>query len=399
MTDEIPSTGVGAIAINPQNRNSMLIGTGEGYFVGVSVRPGIGVFKSHDRGLTWEETFFQFQPAVGVSAFKILWHPTDTNIVYMAATNGVWKSQDAGQSWNISYGNGVAWQFIADDLVMDPTNPDVLYAAIENDGIYKTTNGGANWTRLNTGLPVASAVNFISLDMCRDVPSVLYASMTNSVNFNLEGLFKTDDGGAIWNKIENTPDCFCPPAPFNYACQGFYDNTVAVSPTDPDHILIGGITFWNSINGGQNWTQHDTYTCPTCPGLPPGTTFVDHHDIAFDPTNSDILYNFSDGGVAKSINGGTYWTPMNEGLKTAQFYAIASAKNEINMLSGGFQDHGLQATNLDFFPNQQWRKWGFLDGTGVEIDYMTGALYGTWLDGQIVKNPTGINTSATVFYQ
>lgn len=398
MSDEIPSTGVGAIAINPQNRNSMLMGTGEGYFVGVSVRPGIGVFKSYDRGLTWEETFFQFQPSAGVSAFKILWHPTDTNIVFMAATNGVWKSNDAGKSWNISYGNGVAWQFIADDLVMDPTAPDILYAAIENDGIYKTTNGGGNWDRLNNGLPPASAVNFISLDLCRDFPNVLYTSMANSVNFNLEGLFKTEDGGATWNKIVTTPDCFCPPPPFNYACQGFYDNTVAVSPTDPDHVLIGGITFWNSTNSGQNWTQHDTYSCPSCPGLPPGATFVDHHDIAFDPTNSDIIYNFSDGGVAKSTNSGTYWTPMNEGLITAQFYAITSAKTDPNILSGGFQDHGLQGTNLASFDNEQWKKWGFLDGTGVEIDHTNPfILYGTWLDGQIVKSSSGITTSGTVF--
>ncbi len=398
MSDEIPSTGVGAIAINPQNRNSMLMGTGEGYFVGVSVRPGIGVFKSHDRGLTWEETFFQFQQSVGVSAFKIIWHPVDTNIVFMAATNGVWKSNDAGQSWDLKYGNGTNWQFIADDLVMDTNNPDVLYTAIENDGIYKTTDGGDNWTRLNTGLPAAGSVNFISLDICRDFPNVLYTSMAKASDFSLEGLFKSEDNGATWTKLTQTPNAFCPPPPFNYACQGFYDNTVGVSPTDPNHVLIGGITFWNSIDGGANWTQHDTYVCPTCPGLPPGATFVDHHDIGFDPNNSDIIYNFSDGGVAKSINGGTYWTPMNEGLITAQFYAITSAKTNHNIWSGGFQDHGLQATNLASFADKQWKKWGFLDGTGVEIDHTNPfILYGTWLDGQILKNPSGINTAGTFF--
>jgi|GEM_PF-4163485 len=96
MSDQIPSTGIGAIATNPLDGNTLLIGTGEGYSLGSnSIRPGLGVFKSTDRGLTWLPTGFDYLQSAGVSAFKLIWSYADTNVVWLAATNGIWKSTDA----------------------------------------------------------------------------------------------------------------------------------------------------------------------------------------------------------------------------------------------------------------------------------------------------------------
>lgn len=392
-SDQIPSTGIGAIALNPANTNSMLIGTGEGYWVSNAIRPGIGAFKSYDGGETWNETSFSFAQSQGVSAFKIVWDYSDTTRVYMAATNGIWLSEDGGENWSVKMA-GV----IGDDLLQDPENPEILYAAIESNGIYKSTDSGENWDILSNGLPIGNSINFIHLAMCDSLPQILYASITDAVTLGLEGLYKTEDGGDSWTKIQNAPNAFCTPPALGFpACQGHYDNAVAVAPNDPNRIIFGGITFWASTDGGLSWQQNDRYTCLTCIDPPPGKTWVDQHDIGFSPHDPNLVYVFNDGGVAKSTDGGLFWTLKNSGLETAQFYAIASAMSDTTVLIGGMQDHGLQGTDSNY-PNRAWRVWGFLDGTDVEIDPNNEDIfYGVWADGQYLKTNTGVTPYDTYF--
>lgn len=398
MTDQVPSTGIGAIAVNLLNSNSLLIGTGEGYTLNSnSIRPGLGVFKSTDRGMTWQATSFDFLQSEGISAFKVVWSHTDTNIVWLAATNGIWKSTDAGMTWVLKKGDGSNQQTsICDDLVQHPNLPDILYAAIEADGIWKSADGGEIWVKHSNGLP-ASDMDFISLDLCRDQPEVLYASIASGQagGFNLRGLFRSDNGAGTWTKIQNAPDAFCPPG-VAYGCQGWFDNVVAVSPTDPDLVWLGGATLWRSENGGQSWTQHDRYICPNCTEPPPCRTYVDQHDFAFDPQNPQTLYVFNDGGVAKSTDGGNCWQHKNEGLITGQFYAIASGRSDPGTIVAGTQDHGLQGIKLSENTNLGWDRWGFLDGSDVEV-HGTNAniLYGGWIDGRYFRTNGSVHTLAT----
>src|SRR5690606_35707997 len=152
----------------------------------------------------------------------------------------------------------------------------------------------------------------------------LYTSIASgqATNFNLLGLYRSDNGGDSWEKIENAPEAFCPNGVT--FCQGWYDNIVAVSPADPDVVWLGGAILWRSINGGGYWTQHDYYACSNCPLPQNCRTYVDQHDFAFDPQNPQIVYAFNDGGVSKSAEGGACWEPKNEGLVTAQFFAVAA---------------------------------------------------------------------------
>jgi hypothetical protein len=397
MSDQIPSTGVGAVVVNPMNPNTLLIGTGEGYLPGSgSIRPGLGVFKSTDRGMNWQETGFDYQQSAGVSALKMVWSYADTNIVWLAATNGIWKSTDAGLNWSLKKGDGTNQQTaICDDLLQHPVNPDILFAAIEADGVWKSTNGGETWFKSSTGLP-ASDMDFISIDLCRDQPDVLYASIAAgpASNYASKGLYRSDNGGQFWAQVVNAPDPFCPPGAV--FCQGWYDNVVAVSPTDPDLVWFGGSMLWRSTNGGQNWTQHDRYICPNCTEPPACLTYVDQHDFAFDPQDPQTLYVFNDGGVAKSTDGGACWVHKNEGLVTAQLYAIAAGRSDPGTIVGGTQDHGLQGIKLSENTNLAWDRWGFLDGTDVEVHGANpNTLYGGWIDGRYFRTLNGVHSIST----
>lgn len=389
-SDAIPSTGVGGIAVNPLNPQSIIIGTGEGYTIGnFSVRPGIGAFISHDGGEHWKPTSFAYDRSDNISVFKVAWDATDTNRVYMATMNGLWVSDDAGNTWNLMFSGQTIAQ--ANDVIIDPSDSETLYAAFEADGIYKSENRGQQWVLLTNGLPAASNIDFINIDICRSQPQTLYASITESGTNALEGLYRTDNGGNIWTEITSAPNAFCPP--LNYGCQGWYDNAVGVSPHDPDYVVFGGITLWKTENGGQQWTQHDRYVCATCYEPPSCRTFVDHHDITFHPTDSNTIYTFHDGGVARSEDGGDCWENLNEGLITAQFYALASAATDTNVVIGGMQDHGLQGVDLGESSFDLWDKWGFLDGADVEINPLNrDVLYGSWIDGSIWKSSGGVHS-------
>lgn len=188
--DQIPSVGVGAIAINGQNTKSMLIGTGEPYVVNTISRPGIGVLKSNDGGLTWAQTNFAYPIGSQVSSHKIVWDIVDTTNVYMAATNGLWVSRDGGTNWLPKFPNE------ATDILTHPLQSNILYTAILNDGVYKSIDSGENWTKLTNGLPTdPTLVHDTRISICANMPNVLYTTMVQTTTFDQLGLFKTTDGG------------------------------------------------------------------------------------------------------------------------------------------------------------------------------------------------------------
>ena len=394
LTDQIPSTGVGAVVVNPNNPEEILIGTGEGYVAnGFDIRPGLGVFKSINGGLSWEQSDFAYIYANDVSVFKLIWHPSNENIVWMGATNGIWKSTDGGLSWQQTFGDGTNQATsICDDMVLHPTDPDILYAGIEGDGIWKSIDAGESWFKLENGLP-AGDLDFISIDICISQPDVLLTSMTSSAStgFSMKGLFRSLDGGETWTEITEAPNAFCVPPALGTACQGFYNNIVAVSPDDPDHIWLGGITLWRSTDGGETWVQRDRYTCIYCNEPPACRTYVDQHDFAFDPADPETMYVFNDGGIAKSTDGGDCWEQKNEGLVTAHFYGIAASSANPDIVIGGFQDHGLQG--VDISEGDEWDRWGWFDGNDVEVHPdNTNILFGTWINGLYLKTTGGVHT-------
>lgn len=382
MTDELPSLYVSCVAIKPSDRNVMLIGTGVDRYNALALSFGVGVLKSTDRGASWDFTSFSFPVSAGVGTSKLTWHANDNNTVYLAASNGVWKSTNEGNTWTLLKSGSAA------TIIMNPQSPNYMYTPLRNDGIYRSTNGGTTWSRMENGLPTGGIVGLTSLALCKGFPSTLYAGITNSSTFDMLGLYKSTDSGNSWTLLPNAPNVYCYPAPNSTLCIGWANNVIGVSPVNPDLVILGGIRVFRTSNGGATWTWHD-WTSNGIQYSNAGLTYVDQWDIAYDPVNSDTVYLFNDGGVQKSTNGGLWWNKKNNGLVTGQLFKLASAPSDTNLLIGGFQDHGLQRVNTAG-GNTRWFRWSSGDGTFVIIHPTnTNVFYGDLFLAFHVKSTNG----------
>ena len=376
--NDIPTLEISEVTINPNNGDEILVGTGVDRFQTFTLRPGIGVLKSTDRGLTWNLTSFSYNLGQSVGVSKIIWHPTDQQLVYMAASNGFWISTDGGESWSIKRTGRVS------DIEINSDEPNIIYAAFRQEGIFKSTDGGGSWNNLTNGLPSGSVVGLTSLTICDSQPDILYTSISNNNTWALEGFYKTVNGGQEWTKLTNAPNVTCQPNN-STSCIGWFVNKCEVSPVNPDLVFLGGVQMWRSSDGGANWTWHDYFSNGTGYNNA-GLVYVDQWDIGFDNVDPNTVYLFNDGGIQKSTNGGLWWEKKNSNLITAQIYRIASALSDTTILLGGFQDHGLQVLD-NKNGNLTWNRWSLNDGTQVIIHPTNSSIfYGSFFFGAHYKN-------------
>jgi photosystem II stability/assembly factor-like uncharacterized protein len=346
VTDNLPTLEIGAIAIDPSNSSRIYVLT-----------TAYGLFRSDNAGTSWTSICGNDLGYPDKSS-QVVWgdlliDPTNTNILYLSSTDGVYRSNDGGLNWQLSK-NGVG---SATDLIMDASNPNTLYVAFSNDGIYKTTDGGItgdpSWTRLGDGLPYSNNIppindiRYITLAQRRGTPNVLYAMYVFSSSPVVQ-IFRTTDAGASWSFISN-PDLFGAP--------------IAVTPIsediNQDIVYLGGLGgtqgFYRSVDGGQTFS-----------GAIPGP-HVDHHRIILDPIAPNTLYTLCDGGIYKSTNNGApgSWSFIGKGLENVEFYDIRNSVTNSNLVIGGTQDNG---TIRYAGTSTVWNKFNGGDGGTVDID-------------------------------
>ncbi len=331
---------IGCIAIDPNNPNIIYAGTGEGYFNYDALR-GAGILKSTDAGASWVLlTTFSGTPGGGVPDYiNDIYIRSDNSSLLWAATNsGLFRSTNAGGGWSFAIGlNVTARTNRCTQIVGDSSNPATFYVAFGNfskDGIYKTTNGGTNFTRLQGGFPQYGFFR-ISMGISRGNPSVLYAVLTDSATYGTHSVQKTTDGGASWAAVTTPMDGQL--GGTHLGSQGWYNSVVAVHPTDFNTVYVGGINSFRSTNGGSTWTQMTN-------GYPSPLQFmhVDQHAMAFDPVDPKIMYFGNDGGMYKTADGGAatpVFQKINSGLAVTQFYSGA-AHPSAEIFYGGTQDNG-----------------------------------------------------------
>ncbi|MCB0270637.1 MAG: hypothetical protein KDH95_20945, partial [Calditrichaeota bacterium] len=323
-----PVLAVSSIAIAPSDSNIMYIGTGEVYNyqaagTGAAYRStrgtyGIGILKSTDGGQSWEKSLdWSSNQQRGVWAIKI--DPNNEAVIWAATTEGVFKSIDTGANWT-----QVHSVILAMDLAIDPLNSDNVLVGCGNfgstgHGIYRTTNGGANWTKITSGVPSAFAGK-VQLDVYPSPFGTQFlASIGNgfsTTSGNASWLCKSSDNGQTW-QIMSTQD---------YSqWQGWYSHDAAFNPSDFNEITAVGIEVYQSTNGGSTLQQKSSgnaFGGVIPPGSPEGApTYVhaDIHDIKYHPTNPEIIYFATDGGVFRSIDGGSTFAGCNGGYQTTQF--------------------------------------------------------------------------------
>jgi photosystem II stability/assembly factor-like uncharacterized protein len=356
--DDMPTLSVGDIAVAESDPNIVWVGTGEANIFRAS-EPGIGVYKSTDAGKTWKHMGLEGTYTIG----RVVIHPKNPDIVYIAATGhewttnpdrGVYKTIDGGATWQkVLYVNEKVG---SNDLVMDPANPDTLYAATWNrirrrwsdpvpggeDGLYKTTDGGKTWTPINSGLPDTNFTGRIGIDLCRTKPSTIYAYVDNHTpgvepkpgekdsygrprQRGIVGaeVYRSDDAGASWRKVS-------PPGMERFGgTYGWVFAQIRVDPNSPETIYIMGLGLSKSVDGGKTYA-----------GLYGEGLHGDHHGLWIDPLDSSHLINNNDGGVNISYDGGRTWRDFHDGIPCVQFYNVSYDFSTPFWVYGSVQDQG-----------------------------------------------------------
>ena len=391
LTDNQPSLAVGSIAIDPNNHNTIYVGTGEDNF-NLDGFYGVGILKSTDGGATWTQlgaSVFAGAKSPDIGGAKIgaiAVQPGNSNVVLASVdffdrndpNGGVYQSLDGGVTWNrpAAGAQGAA----GTDLVFDPTivaanNAATVYAALgdvfspgaASNGIWKSTDSGAHWTKLAGGLPAIN-VGRITLGYAHSTSgatATIYAAIADaSTNSGLLlGLFVTTNGGTSWTKLTNTPDFCVEPGGLDGQC--FYDLTVAVHPANANFVVLGGsayldnsTTLFKSTDGGATWSTCSVNPCSNPNGASTASTdftigstnvrpHVDTHALAFAPNGATPrLYTGDDGGVWRTDDptpGNPLWVDLNATLAISQFYpgATPSVSDE-NYGFGGTQDNDIQ---------------------------------------------------------
>ena len=322
---------IGVVTIDPNDPdNTYWVGTGETWTRN-SVSMGDGIYKTTDGGKNW--TKMGLEKSDRIASIQI--HPNNSNIIYAAALGALWgnsddrgvyKTEDGGKTWNkILFVNNSTG---CSELVMDPSNPEVLYAAFwefrrtahsfnsggMNSALYKSNDGGKTWQKLQNGLPKGK-LGRIAVTIAPSNPQIVYAVM-EAEKKEEKGLYRSDDGGANWKFLNGD---------FALTVRPFYFSRITVDPKNPDLIAKAGLSGSISRDGGKTFKNL-------------GSMHSDIHDIVFDHANSSKMFAATDGGLYRSLDGGSSMEIV-ENLPLSQFYHVSLDNRTPFYVYGGLQDN------------------------------------------------------------
>ncbi len=357
--DDQPVQSIGDVTVAPSNPDIVWVGSGESNNLRSSSW-GNGVYKSTDGG----QTFQMLGLPTSQHVPRIVIHPTNPDLVFVAAMGPLWTSggerglyrtRDGGRTWErVLYVNETTG---ITDVVFDPANPEVMYAAAmqrerkaysfvaggPGSGIFKSTDGGTTWQRIEIGLP-SGEKGRIGIDVSRSQPRTLYAY----VHAQEGGVFRSDDGGESWTRQSNLSSL------------PWFTGQVRADPSIPDRVYHLGQQLSVSNDGGRTWERIAQ------------TTHVDHHALWIDPTDSDHVMIGNDGGFYISRDGAQSWD-YAENLPVSTFYAIGVDMREPYWVYGGLQDNGSwgapsRTRTRSGIGNTDWVNVGGGDGFYTQID-------------------------------
>ncbi len=364
--DNYGSYSIGCVTIDPNNRHTIWVGTGENVG-GRHVGYGDGVYVSHDGGASFTNMGLKASEHIS----KILVDPRNSHVIYVACQGPLWsqggerglyKSTDGGNSWSQILAKG-PWTGVT-DIDFDPNNPDVIYAATHQrhrtvaalvnggpeTGIYKSTDGGQNWTELKKGIP-SQDKGKIGLAVSPQQSNVIYASIELADREG--GFYRSADYGASWTKMSD------------YLSGGtgpHYYQEIYVDPHRFDVVYHANVVLGRTEDGGANFES-----------IGNSNKHVDNHAVAFHPTDPDFLVVGCDGGLYKSYDyGETY--DFTENLPVTQFYKVDVDYDwPVYHVVGGTQDNNTQygpsrTLSNNGIRNADWRITIGGDGHDCAID-------------------------------
>lgn len=379
LTDDFPTLGISCIAINPNHTDTMYIGTGDR---DAGDTYTVGVLRSIDGGLTWEETDLAYDITQQRLINDMLLNPDNPNELIVATSSGIYKSTDAG----VTFTSVQSGHF--KDLVYKPNDYSVIYASSFSHGggaaIYKSSNSGNSFSELNNLSFSTSQVNRITLATTPHDANYVYALCSKSSNSGFHSIHRSINEGNSWQEMmdgsnTNLLGWETDGSDVSEGGQGWYDLSLAVSPTNKDEVYVGGVNIWKSTNGGVDFDINAHWYGGG------GAEYVhaDEHILVFNE-NNNVLYSGNDGGIYSTSNG-YLWTDISDGLEIHQIYRLGcSATNEHRVVTGS-QDNGTMR-----YENGTWN--AILGGDGMEclIDYENeDIIYAEYYYGNIFRSNDG----------
>ncbi len=357
-----PVSTFGDIAISRSNPDIMYAGTGEQQNR-QSSSYGNGVYRSDDGGDSWRHLGLDETRHTG----KVLVHPTDPDIVYVGALGNLWAPSEERGVYRSTNG-GADWERVlfrdehtgVVDMAMDPTNPNTIYAATyqrlrrawgfngggPGSGIWKSTDGGDSWTELVDGLPSGDKGR-IGIALAESNPQVLMA-LIESGSSDGTGVYRSENAGRSWEKVNDQN------------IRPMYYSHIFIDPTDDERVYTLATRAYVSDDGGRSFTQF-----AHAPTYDVGV-HADHHSIWIDPNDPEHLYLVGDAGLHESYDRGVSFRKLNN-FPIAQFYAIGVDMAEPYRVYGGLQD------NHSFFAPSENRRWaGILNDDWMQSGFGDG---------------------------
>jgi photosystem II stability/assembly factor-like uncharacterized protein len=326
--DSQPISSIGAIAVAPSDPNVLYVGSGEACIRG-NISYGNGVYRSTDAGATWTHVGLDDTRHIG----RVVVSPRDPNTAFVAALGhafgpnaerGLFRTTDGGKTWQkVLYKDDKTG---AIDVALDPANPSVVYAALwevlrkpwnmssggPGSGLYKSTDGGTTWNRLEgNGLP-KGLLGRIGISVSPADGRRVWAL----VEAEDGGLYRSDDAGAHWQRVNEDE---------RYRQRAWYFSHVFADPKSPDTVYVANTGLFRSADGGKTFEL-----------LP--APHGDHHGLWIDPENPRRMINGNDGGASISLDGGKTWSRMDN-QPTAQFYHVIADNRFPYWLYGSQQDN------------------------------------------------------------
>lgn len=328
----------------------------------------IGVLKSTDGGQTWNTTGLNWQQYQYGMIYRLLVDPTDNNTLYAASNGGLFKTTNAGQSWNKI--NNLHLR----DIEFQPGSNTRMYGtSSQNGAIYYSENAGQTWTKAIDNGDNART----ELAVTADSANVVYAIMAGSDN-GLLGIYRSRDAGQTYTMVFDSLNLL------GWNCsgndsggQGWYDLTIAADPANANKVFIGGVNTWMSEDGGKSWTMgnHWSSTCSNKNEV----VHADKHYMAYQP-QTNTLFECNDGGIYKTKEG-SHWEYIGSGLITSQIYRLSTSRTIGGEVIAGLQDNGTK-----LFSSGSWDDVMGGDGMECLIDYTdVNVQYGETPKGNISR--------------
>lgn len=389
LTDHLPVLTVSDIDVNPSNPNTIYLCTGDRDGADATWNHySIGLQKSVDGGTTWSSVGPSYTISNKEMTNCLLINPSDTNSLTLAKQDGIYKSNDGGQNWINTLSNADVKQ-----ILYHPTDTTVIYAATTEDAtsyaqFYRSDDGGYTWTQV-TSFTDAGRIAMAVTKAAPDRVVILVAGAYGPSNYGgLVGLWTSNNKGSGFSQTYIPTSCsdgnILSGDANGKSCggQAFYDIAIDIDPGNADNVFVGGVNGWYSTDAGVSWNNMNQWS-DNLPGV--SVVHADKHWLQFHPLVNGRLFECNDGGIAYSdnpANSNGLWVDITNGLEITQFYRIAvrNAHDTDLLIIGGAQDNSvfvIESDDINFI--------GTGDGVNAQVDEVNGVIYGLQQQGNILR--------------